>query len=387
MDWIRKHFKQIIYIAFLFPILFVAYVSISHVTKWYAIGNPISWAIYLSVAVEIAALASLAAIVGKMGKSVYFPFILVTIIQFIGNVFYSYQYIDINGQVFKDWVDLVSPLVVFMGIEPTDLIGHKRLAAFLLGGMLPVISLSFLGLLVKFEEKDWGTKDKEPENKGMPNTEPQENQIESQDLMAEISRARLSEDELKKLDEMLKKRTPRSPVFVNDAEESATKGSDGIVTGQPKPEVLPALSDEEVMGMNLDEHERKNQMTEDDFEILAEVIQSPVTPTPEISSNTYPPDIMPEGPYSKTGESGKSLPEQIETVINEEPIVDMPPEVTDAKKKIINAPVKESVTTSSSTINKKKVPKVGLIDSKRKISTLPTKTFIRNVNNSRRQRS
>jgi len=129
-------------------------VSISHVTKWYGISNPFSWAIYLSVGIEIAALSALAAISANMGRKVYFPFGIVTLIQFIGNIFFAYQFIDINNPIFKDWVDLVDPLVSLMGVESGDLIGHKRFLAFFSGGMLPLISLSFLHMLVKFEEDE-----------------------------------------------------------------------------------------------------------------------------------------------------------------------------------------------------------------------------------------
>jgi len=154
MNWIEKNLKKVIYIAFLVPIFLVALVSISHVTKWYGISNPTSWSIYLSVAVEIAALSTLAAIAARMGKKVYFPFAIVTLIQFIGNVFFAYQFIDIASQSFKDWVDLVSPLVQYLGIENGDFVGHKRFLAFFAGGMLPIISLSFLHMLVKFEEEE-----------------------------------------------------------------------------------------------------------------------------------------------------------------------------------------------------------------------------------------
>ena len=153
MNWIQKNFKAIIYIAFLVPILAVAGVSISHVTTWYGLSNPFSWAIYLSIGIEIAALSALAAISAKMGKKVYFPFGIVTLIQFIGNIFFAYQYIDINGQSFKDWVDMVDPIVSYLGVESGDPIGHKRFLALFAGGMLPIISLSFLHMLVKFEEE------------------------------------------------------------------------------------------------------------------------------------------------------------------------------------------------------------------------------------------
>lgn len=154
MSWIQKNLRTIIYFAFLVPIITVAIVSISHVTKWYGISNPFSWAIYLSIGVEIAALSALAAIAAQMGKKVYFPFALVTLIQFLGNIFFAYSYIDINSQLFKDWVDMVDPIVSFLGVESGDPVGHKRFLALFAGGMLPLISLSFLHMLVKFEEEE-----------------------------------------------------------------------------------------------------------------------------------------------------------------------------------------------------------------------------------------
>jgi hypothetical protein len=154
MNWIQKNFRTIIYIAFLVPILTVAFVSISHVASWYGLSNPFSWAIYLSVGIEIAALSALAAISAQMGAKVYFPFGIVTLIQFIGNIFFAYQFIDVNSESFKDWVDLVDPFVTYLGVESGDMVGHKRFLSLFAGGMLPIISLSFLHMLVKFEEED-----------------------------------------------------------------------------------------------------------------------------------------------------------------------------------------------------------------------------------------
>jgi hypothetical protein len=153
MNWVQRNFRKIIYVAFLVPILAVAGVSISHVTTWFGISNPFTWAIYLSIGVEIAALSAVAAISAKMGKKVYLPFGIVTLLQFIGNIFFAYQYIDINGQLFKDWVEMVDPVVSYLGVESGDPIGHKRFLALFAGGMLPIISLSFLHMLVKFEEE------------------------------------------------------------------------------------------------------------------------------------------------------------------------------------------------------------------------------------------
>lgn len=154
MNWFQKNFKTIIYLAFLIPILTVAFVSISHVTSWYGITNPFSWAIYLSIGIEIAALSALAAISANMGRVVYVPFGIVTFIQFLGNIFFAYQYIQIDSKIFMDWVEMVDPIVSYLGVESGNLISHKRFLALFAGGMLPLISLSFLHMLVKFEEEE-----------------------------------------------------------------------------------------------------------------------------------------------------------------------------------------------------------------------------------------
>jgi len=194
-NWLEKNYKTLIIAAFLVPIITVAIVSISHVTKWYGISNPVSWSIYLSIGIEIAALSALAAISANMGKKVYFPFAIVTIVQFIGNIYFAYSYIDINGQPFKDWVGLVSPFVEFMGVDPNDFVGHKRFLAFFAGGMLPIISLSFLHMLVKFTEEDRlkETLVKQPETPV----------INSEDIVGEVSRIRLSEEDLAILEKHL----------------------------------------------------------------------------------------------------------------------------------------------------------------------------------------
>ena len=153
MNWFQRNFRNIIYVSFLVPILLVAFVSISHVTTWYGITNPFSWAIYLSVGIEIAALSALAAISANMGRVVYVPFGIVTFIQFLGNIFFAYQFIDVNSKMFLDWVEMVDPVVSYIGVEEGDPISHKRFLALFAGGMLPLISLSFLHMLVRFEEE------------------------------------------------------------------------------------------------------------------------------------------------------------------------------------------------------------------------------------------
>lgn len=154
--WLKKNYKTIIRLTYIIPILFAAGVSIAHVITWYGITNPMSWAIYLSVGVEIAALSALAGMTAKMSKWVYVPFFIVTFIQLIGNVFFSFQYIDVNSIHFKSWVELVGPLFEGVGmVTPGNVVQHKQWLALLSGGLIPMISLSFLHLLISFNDEEY----------------------------------------------------------------------------------------------------------------------------------------------------------------------------------------------------------------------------------------
>lgn len=223
MNWFQKNFKTIIYLAFLIPILTVAFVSISHVTAWYGITNPFSWAIYLSIGIEIAALSALAAISANMGRVVYVPFGIVTFIQFLGNIFFAYQYIQIDSKIFMDWVEMTDPIVSYLGVESGNLISHKRFLALFAGGMLPLISLSFLHMLVKFEEE-------EKKKKPSPVVELDINELSKQAgrQEAEIINEKYTptEEDLEKLETVLgvmlkqQEETPKQEIVVEEVDEN-----------------------------------------------------------------------------------------------------------------------------------------------------------------------
>jgi hypothetical protein len=153
-NWIKRNLKSIIVTAFVIPILLVAFVSISHVTSFYGISNPFAWAVYLSVAVEIAALSALAGVSVKLGKFIYFPFLLVTFIQFVGNLFFSFSFIDEQSELFKQWMEMAGPLFEPMGIETTNTPTHKLILALFSGGLLPIISLTFAHMLVVYSNRE-----------------------------------------------------------------------------------------------------------------------------------------------------------------------------------------------------------------------------------------
>jgi hypothetical protein len=209
-NWLTRNLKNIIVTAFVIPILLVAFVSISHVTTFYGLSNPFTWAIYLSVGIEIAALSALAAVSVNMGRFVYVPFFIVTLIQMLGNVFFSFTYIDETGQTFQDWISMVGGLFESMGVEKTDLNTHKTILSFLSGGLLPIISLTFAHMLVKFTEKNQDT-DQAPTN-NRPSTDQVEELTteEARELMSEKIKQEEeikytpSDEELSKIEEDLK---------------------------------------------------------------------------------------------------------------------------------------------------------------------------------------
>jgi hypothetical protein len=151
INWIKSNKSSIIRVMFIIPIMLVAAISISHVVSWYNLSNPLSWAIYLSIAVEVAAMTALsAASVRVKGFSVWAVFGVVTLIQFIGNIFFSYNEINVNDPNFKNWIELVTPLYDMMGIDSSDPVNHKRWLALISGGLLPLISLTCLHFFIEY---------------------------------------------------------------------------------------------------------------------------------------------------------------------------------------------------------------------------------------------
>jgi len=226
-NWIKRNLKNIIVAAFIIPILLVAFVSISHVTSFYGISNPFSWALYLSVGIEIAALSALAAVSVKMGRFIYIPFLIVTLIQMIGNVFFSFSYIDETSEIFKDWISMVGGMFENMGVETTNISAHKFILSFLTGGLLPIISLTFAHMLVKYSEQNSMIEDKVQEKNEEINIDEYEKltneYIEQKRKQDDELRYKPTEEEIKKFDDFLTQIGYQGPAKENTDDESRYK--------------------------------------------------------------------------------------------------------------------------------------------------------------------
>ena len=221
LNWIKNNPNRTM---FLLPIILVAVISISHVVSWYDMANPINWAIYLSIAIEVGAITALVAATNKIKGGIWFMFGVVTFIQMIGNIFYSFKEIDVNGELFKSWVELTGPVWEMMGTDVADLTGMRRWLAFLEGGLLPIISLTSLHFFVKYEKPE------DVEVKEVP--KPQKNDIvvneELLDIQEVIKEEETEEEVEKKAVKRPKKITPDEIMKKGRSLNKVTKKNNSI---------------------------------------------------------------------------------------------------------------------------------------------------------------
>lgn len=153
-----------IIISFLLVPLVVSVVSTIHVINFFELSNYYPLALTLALAFEIGALSALAGLVamGKINKNVvWFIFVLLTIFQMMGNTYYAYDMITnrmkTNPDLIKNWAEL-------FGLADDESITIKRIIAIFSGAILPIVSLSFLDLLIDYIRKTFGIeKDSKPE--------------------------------------------------------------------------------------------------------------------------------------------------------------------------------------------------------------------------------
>jgi hypothetical protein len=284
---------------FLVPILLVAGISISHVVSWYDITNPINWAIYLSIAIEVGAMTALVAATNRIKGGVLFMFGLVTLIQMIGNLFYSFKVIYANGDLFKSWVELTSPLWEMLGSDPGDIISQKRWLAFLEGGLLPIISLTSLHFFTKY---DRNRTDEKEEVKEVPEiTKPDEDITEEEynDMINQFVKNKKeeadklkytpNEEDLKKLDEFLskvnydglKKDEINESVKFTPNEDELKKIED-ILSKYSKPDLVEVKQEEE---------EKHQEEQETISEIEVHEVEEELEETPEVTEDL---EVSPE---------------------------------------------------------------------------------------------
>lgn len=120
----------------------VSVISTIHVIDFFRMSNPNWLAVSLAVAFEVGAAASLASIIAlnKMNKGiVWMLFIILTLMQAMGNTYYAYTHL----QDFQGWIEL-------FGLNEEELIYQKRILSLVSGAILPIVALGFIKSLVDY---------------------------------------------------------------------------------------------------------------------------------------------------------------------------------------------------------------------------------------------
>ena len=128
--------------SFVMLYLVVSIISTIHVIDFFKLSNPKWLAISLAICFEIGAAASLASLIvlEKMNKTVvWMLFIVLTLMQAMGNMYYSYS----HANNYDQWMEL-------FGLIEEEEIFQKRVLSFISGAILPLVSLGFIKSLVDY---------------------------------------------------------------------------------------------------------------------------------------------------------------------------------------------------------------------------------------------
>lgn len=175
--------------------IFSSFISTVHLIDLFSLGNA-SWiAILLSLTFELGSIASflVLTILGKVKRSlVWFIFFVLSFMQIIGNVYYSFDYINKNIQsnpaLLKSFIELFS---FFLGDDTQTI---KVFLSCLIGIPIPLISLSFLKSLIDYikeddvvEIKTETQKEALPETENINSTINTEEKIDTGELKSELT--------------------------------------------------------------------------------------------------------------------------------------------------------------------------------------------------------
>jgi len=327
-DWIKNNPNRTM---FLIPIILVAGISISHVVTWYDIANPISWAVYLSIAIEVAAMTALVAVMNKIKGGVWFMFGLVTFIQMIGNIFFSFNEVDSEGALFKSWIELTSPLWDAIGSDINDVVSMKRWLAFLEGGLLPIISLTSLHFFIKYDDK--------------PLTLNGETKNKDEILKTEVENSFspfLNEDSVIKSKNNIESSIEDSKKNNESSTENSTSNSESSTE-----KVIENLTNNNESSTEKVIETTKTTEEIVDGPIVKEAIEKTSTPEEVVETTSTPEEVVDVPIVEETIEKTSTPEEVVETTSTPEEVVDVPivEEVVDVPivEEVVDVPIVEEV--------------------------------------------
>lgn len=156
--------KKIFLILFAILYISVAFVSTFHAISFFGLANDMWIAVMLAITFEIGQAAVLFSILtGAAGKRKIIPWtlmIVLTLVQILGNVYSSYQYLITNStellRYFKE------PIFVWTDLPDKEC---NVILTYIIGAILPIVSLLMTSMVTNYIEKE----DSNNDNSGTSN--------------------------------------------------------------------------------------------------------------------------------------------------------------------------------------------------------------------------
>lgn len=140
--------KKILTYIFILLYLAVGFISFYHATTFFGIANNEWMSVILSAAFEIGQAVVLFALLADPQQSKKpMPWILMcvlTIVQCLGNIFSSYQYMILNSQ---DQIKYFTDSVLFFVQDPDPQV-NTVMISYIVGAILPIVALCMTGMVV-----------------------------------------------------------------------------------------------------------------------------------------------------------------------------------------------------------------------------------------------
>ena len=157
----------------LFSLLYIAvgFVSTYHAIAFFAISNAGWLAVILAIAFEIGQAAVLFSLLTSKTKKVM-PWILMgvlTLVQVLGNVFSSYQYMLLNS---TEQIKYFTDSVMFFIQDPDPKV-NQVMISYITGAILPIVSLCMTAMVVDSAGLD---KEEITETQPVDNEQPKEDE-------------------------------------------------------------------------------------------------------------------------------------------------------------------------------------------------------------------
>ena len=159
--------RKIFIILFAILYISVAFVSTFHAIAFFGLAN-LTWiAVLLAITFEIGQAAVLFSILTNATKNKFIPWflmIVLTIVQVLGNVYSSYQYLITNSneslRYFKE------PIFVWMDMPDQQC---NVILTYIIGAILPIVSLLMTSMVTSYLEKTDDTKPEDNSKKELNN--------------------------------------------------------------------------------------------------------------------------------------------------------------------------------------------------------------------------